>query len=79
MGWRLVRADPVGVKTRSGTVSLACAAVTGVVAFVLFFLGVALLWTGNGVLLGWSVLALGLAAVVATAMLTLAGTRPDPR
>jgi high-affinity Fe2+/Pb2+ permease len=70
--------DPVGVKTRA-TNSLACAAVTGVIAFALFMAGIGLLWTGDRLVLGWSVLGLGLAAVVATAMFTLAGTRPDPR
>ena len=72
-------ADSVGVTTRSGTASLACAAATGMIAFVLFLAGCVVLWTSSAVLLGWSLLALGVAAVAATAMLTLAGTRPEPR
>ena len=46
---------------------------------MLFLAGCAVLWTSDAVLLGWSLLGLGLAAVAATAMLTLAGTRPDAR
>jgi hypothetical protein len=57
---------------------LALAGVTGVVAFVLFVAGIALLWSGGTLLLGWSLLGLAMASVAATAMLTLAGTRPDP-
>ncbi len=48
------------------------------VAFVLFVAGIALLWSGGTLLLGWSLLGLAMASVAATAMLTLAGTRPDP-
>jgi hypothetical protein len=66
------------VKPRNGTASLALAGVTGVVAFVLFVAGIALLWAGGTLLLGWSLLGFAMASVAATAMLTLAGTRPDP-
>ena len=48
-------------------------------AFVLFVVGVAVLWLAGGVLLGWSLLGLAVASVAATATLTVAGTRPDPR
>ena len=71
--------DSVGVKPSAGTSALAAAALSGLVAFVLFLTGCVVLWTSSAVLLGWSMLGLGLAAVAATAMLTLAGTRPDAR
>lgn len=48
-------------------------------AFVLFVAGVALLFASGPVLLGWSLLGLAVASVAATATLTVAGTRPDPR
>ena len=71
--------DPGAVKPTAGTSALASAALSGLVAFVLVLAGGAVLWTSSAVLLGWSLLGLGLAAVAATAMLTLAGTRPTPR
>jgi hypothetical protein len=74
-----VLADPVGVKPSAGTSALAAASLSGLVAFGLFLAGCVVLWTSSAVLLGWSMLGLGLAAVAATAMLTLAGTRPDAR
>ncbi len=67
------------MKPRSGTSSLILAGATGVVAFVLFVVGIAVLFTGGTVLLGWSLLGLGMASVAATATLTVAGTRPEPR
>lgn len=69
----------MGVKPSAGTSALVAAALSGLVAFMLFLAGCAVLWTSDAMLLGWSLLGLGLAAVAATAMLTLAGTRPDPR
>jgi hypothetical protein len=65
------------VKPRSGTSSLILAGATGVVAFVLFVVGVAVLISGGTMLLGWSLLGLAFASVAATATLTVAGTRPD--
>lgn len=79
MGTRPIAVDHGGVKPRNSAASLAAAAITGVMAFVLFVLGVALLWAGGTVLLGWSLLGLAVASVAATATLTVAGTRPDPR
>jgi len=81
MGPAPARDDAEGVNRRTGTASLACAAVTGVVAFVLFLAGVVVLWAvEDALLLGWALLGLGTASVAATAMLTVAGTRPaDPR
>ena len=67
------------MKPRSGTSSLILAGVTGVVAFVLFVVGIAVLLTSDTVLLGWTLLGLAAASVAATATLTVAGTRPDPR
>ncbi|MDA0180722.1 hypothetical protein OJ997_10495 [Solirubrobacter phytolaccae] len=63
---------------------------TGVLAFLAFLAGGGTLWasaryddgfwaTGGAASLGWGLLALGFAAVVATAMLTLNATRPEPR
>lgn len=66
----------MGVTHRTGASALATAAITGVIAFVLFVAGGGVLWTATNRLLGWSLLAFGLASVIATAMLMLAGTRP---
>lgn len=66
------------MKSRTGSLSLACAAVTGVLAFVFFLAGGALLWAGVQTF-GWALLGLGLASVVGNALLTLVGTRPEPR
>jgi hypothetical protein len=64
------------MKERPGAASLALAAVTGVIAFALFLAGAIVLWTLHGAPLGWALLGLGTASVAATAMLTVAGTRP---
>ena len=67
----------MGGQPSAGTSALAAAALSGLVAFMLFLAGSTVLWTSGAVPPGWSLLGLGLAAVAATAMLTLAGTRPD--
>ena len=65
------------MKPRTGTSSLILAGATGVVAFVLFVVGIAVLISGGTLLLGWSLLGLAVASVAATATLNVAGTRPD--